>query len=122
MAVLGRRARLRITGRITGVVLVSAAVVLAPQAIGHAAPGRRQRSRHPVHRVHTRSITFEWIGDIALSTQRGLPPGGLFHALEPVNRQLHQAQVTMGNLEGTLSVGGSSKCGAGVGGGTCFAF
>jgi hypothetical protein len=104
-------------------VLVSAALLVAPLAVGHAAPGRRLRARRPVHRrVHTRSVTFEWVGDIALSTQRGLPPGGLFHALAPVNRQLHQAQVTLGNLEGTLSVGGASKCGVGVGGGTCFAF
>jgi hypothetical protein len=35
---------------------------------------------------------------------------------------LHGADVTLGNLEGTLSVGGPSKCGSGVGGGTCFAF
>lgn len=68
-----------------------------------------------------RSITVEWVGDIALSTQRGLPPGGLDRALAPVRGLLRDAQVTMGNLEGTLSVGGSSKCG-GLGGGTCFAF
>jgi poly-gamma-glutamate capsule biosynthesis protein CapA/YwtB (metallophosphatase superfamily) len=30
--------------------------------------------------------------------------------------------VTIGNLEGTLSTGGASKCGDGIGGGTCFAF
>ena len=35
--------------------------------------------------------------------------------------QLRHADVTLGNLEGTLSVGGPSKCG-GIGGGTCFAF
>jgi poly-gamma-glutamate capsule biosynthesis protein CapA/YwtB (metallophosphatase superfamily) len=34
---------------------------------------------------------------------------------------LRHADITLGNLEGTLSVGGSSKCG-GIGGGTCFAF
>jgi poly-gamma-glutamate capsule biosynthesis protein CapA/YwtB (metallophosphatase superfamily) len=34
---------------------------------------------------------------------------------------LRHAQLTFGNLEGTLSSGGSSKCG-GIGGGTCFAF
>jgi len=70
-------------------------------------------------RVHP--ITLEWVGDIALSTQRGLPPGGLDDALAPVRALLRRAQVTMGNLEGTLSVGGRSKCG-GIGGGTCFAF
>jgi hypothetical protein len=68
-----------------------------------------------------RPVTLEWVGDIALSTQRGLPPGGLARALRPVRRSLRDADLTLGNLEGTLSVGGSSKCG-GIGGGTCFAF
>jgi poly-gamma-glutamate capsule biosynthesis protein CapA/YwtB (metallophosphatase superfamily) len=34
---------------------------------------------------------------------------------------LRHADVTLGNLEGTLSVGGASKCG-GIGGGGCYAF
>jgi poly-gamma-glutamate capsule biosynthesis protein CapA/YwtB (metallophosphatase superfamily) len=61
------------------------------------------------------------VGDIALSTQRGLPPGGLLKALAPVRPLLRNADLTLGNLEGTLSTGGGSKCG-GIGGGTCFAF
>lgn len=69
----------------------------------------------------SRPITLEWVGDIALSTQRGLPPGGLLRALSPVRALLRHADVTAGNLEGTLSVGGASKCG-GIGGGDCFAF
>ena len=67
------------------------------------------------------AITLQWVGDIAMSTQRGLPPDGLAHALAPVNGLLHGADVTLGNLEGTLSVSGPSKCG-GIGGGDCFAF
>jgi poly-gamma-glutamate capsule biosynthesis protein CapA/YwtB (metallophosphatase superfamily) len=66
-------------------------------------------------------VTLEWVGDIALSTQRGLPPGGLARALAPVAHQLQNADLTAGNLEGTLSVSGPSKCG-GIGGGSCFAF
>jgi poly-gamma-glutamate capsule biosynthesis protein CapA/YwtB (metallophosphatase superfamily) len=66
-------------------------------------------------------VTLDWVGDIALSTQRGLPPGGVARALAPVRSQLRHADLTLGNLEGTLSVGGASKCG-GIGGGTCFAF
>jgi Bacterial capsule synthesis protein PGA_cap len=66
-------------------------------------------------------VTLEWVGDIALSTQRGLPPGGLDRALGPVRPLLRHADLTLGNLEGTLSTGGASKCG-GAGGGTCFAF
>jgi hypothetical protein len=80
-----------------------------------AAPGRSEPPKR------SDAITLEWVGDIALSTQRGLPPGGLGQALAPVGGLLRDADVTLGNLEGTLSVGGASKCG-GIGGGTCFAF
>jgi poly-gamma-glutamate capsule biosynthesis protein CapA/YwtB (metallophosphatase superfamily) len=66
-------------------------------------------------------VTIEWVGDIALSTQRGLPPSGVGRALGPVAGILRAADITTGNLEGTLSVGGASKCG-GIGGGNCFAF
>jgi poly-gamma-glutamate capsule biosynthesis protein CapA/YwtB (metallophosphatase superfamily) len=38
-----------------------------------------------------------------------------------VRGALKQGDVTFGNLEGTLSVGGASKCGGGSGG-TCYAF
>ncbi len=68
------------------------------------------------------TVTLEWVGDIALSSQFGLPPGGLRQALAPVSGLLHGADVTLGNLEGTLSTSGPSKCGSGSGGGTCFAF
>jgi hypothetical protein len=72
-------------------------------------------------RSATRPFTLEWVGDIALSSQNGLPPGGLDRALRPVRKLLRHADLTLGNLEGTLSVGGSSKCGA-INDGTCFAF
>lgn len=89
------------------------AVALAFAPVSSAA----KTSPKPVQKV-----TLEWVGDMALSTQRGLPPGGLYEALRPVSGILHGADVTLGNLEGTLSVGGPSKCGGGIGGGTCFAF
>jgi hypothetical protein len=66
-------------------------------------------------------ITIEWVGDIAMSTQRGLPPGGVLRALSPVRGLLHESDLTLGNLEGTLSVGGASKC-ASLPAGDCFAF
>lgn len=68
-----------------------------------------------------RPVTLEWVGDMALGSAQGLPPGGLTTALSPVAPTLRQADITLGNLEGTLSTGGASKCGAG-GGSTCFAF
>ncbi len=68
------------------------------------------------------SFTLQWVGDMALSTERGLPAGGFLGAVHAMRGYLSSADLTVGNLEGTLSVGGASKCGAGAGGGTCFAF
>lgn len=45
-----------------------------------------------------------------MSTERGLPPGGVHGALAPVAPVLRDADITLGNLEGTLSTGGVSKC------------
>ena len=41
-------------------------------------------------------ITINWVGDIALSSQRGLPPGGLLHALSAVRGPLRNAELTLG--------------------------
>jgi poly-gamma-glutamate capsule biosynthesis protein CapA/YwtB (metallophosphatase superfamily) len=68
-----------------------------------------------------RPIVLEWVGDIALSTDLGLPRGGLTGALKPVAGLLRHADLTLGNLEGTLSTSGSSKCGATTAT-DCFAF
>ena len=68
-----------------------------------------------------RSVTLEWVGDMAMSTERGLPPGGLDRALAPVAGDLRAASITLGNLEGTLSTGGVSKC-TSLPSGACFAF
>jgi poly-gamma-glutamate capsule biosynthesis protein CapA/YwtB (metallophosphatase superfamily) len=61
---------------------------------------------------------------MAMSTQLGLPPGGLDRALAPIAGTLRYTDLTLGNLEGTLSVGGVSKCGTTgtATSGTCFAF
>ena len=59
-------------------------------------------------------MTIAWAGDIALS---GTPPSSLFSG---VRATLRRADIAIGNLEGTLSVGGTSKCGAGSS--QCFAF
>jgi hypothetical protein len=67
-------------------------------------------------------ITLEWVGDIALSTELGLPPGGVDGALAPLAPTLRDADLTLGNLEGTLSTGGTSKCGDAGNTATCFAF
>jgi Bacterial capsule synthesis protein PGA_cap len=105
------RARIRCSLGSAAALLIccSASVCPALASAGHARPAA------------TRPVTLEWVGDIALSTQRGLPPGGLERALAPVGDQLREPNVTLGNLEGTLSVGGSSKCGP-SGSANCFAF
>jgi poly-gamma-glutamate capsule biosynthesis protein CapA/YwtB (metallophosphatase superfamily) len=59
-------------------------------------------------------ITVAFAGDIALL---GSPPGSLF---AHVRGQLRGADVAIGNLEGTLSSGGGSKCKAGST--RCYAF
>jgi hypothetical protein len=87
---------------------------LATLALGAAwAPAALARPRP--------SVTLEWVGDIALSSRLGLPHGGVGQALAPVRGDLRKADVTLGNLEGTLSVGGVSKC-ARLGPSGCFAF
>jgi poly-gamma-glutamate capsule biosynthesis protein CapA/YwtB (metallophosphatase superfamily) len=94
--------------------LTAALLVTALGAIPASAAAR-------LRPVPTPRVSMQWVGDIALSTQRGLPPGGVTRALAPVSGLLQGSDLTTGNLEGTLSVGGSSKCGGG-GGGKCFAF
>jgi poly-gamma-glutamate capsule biosynthesis protein CapA/YwtB (metallophosphatase superfamily) len=59
-------------------------------------------------------VTIAFAGDIALL---GQPPASEFAG---VRGQLRRADVAIGNLEGTLGSGGSSKCKAGSSG--CFAF
>lgn len=66
-------------------------------------------------------LTLSWVGDMAFDTGRGLPAGDVGGALGPV-KDLLRADVQTGNLEGTLAVSGTSKCGGGPGGGDCFAF
>ena len=67
-----------------------------------------------------RTLSIAWVGDMALSSHYGLPPGGAGAALSHVTGQLRSTDLTFGNLEGTLGKGGSSKCGGGST--NCFAF
>src|SRR5436190_17661239 len=126
---LGERAVwviLSLHGHRTSAVMSAALLAgLASALLGAGSAVAATHARPPSARP--RSITLQWVGDIALSSERGLPPGGLIRALRPVAAQLRDAkarhaELTLGNLEGTLSVGGTSKCGGGPGEGTCFAF
>jgi hypothetical protein len=77
--------------------------------------------RPPGRLAQAQAITLNWVGDIALSSERGLPPNGLESALAPVSALLHDADLSIGNLEGTLASGGASKCGVRPAR-ACFAF
>ena len=68
-------------------------------------------------------LSVSWVGDMAFSSDKGLPPGGPGAAFAPLRRYL-RADLVTGNLEGTLATSGSSKC-PGNGShppGDCFAF
>ncbi|MGA2469383.1 MAG: CapA family protein [Solirubrobacteraceae bacterium] len=109
-----------------GATLVAAVLLGAFALFGGSAPSRASPTGPTVSAVSSqpaapRSITLEWVGDIAFGTSYGLPPGGVAAALAPVRPLLRDADLTMGNLEGTLSVGGVSKC-ASLGPTDCYAF
>src|SRR3954451_10385295 len=79
------------------------AVVLLGAAV---APGARAAATlEPVE-----VFTLSWVGDIAFSSDRGLPAGGVGGAIGPLKYYL-RADIVTGNLEGTLATGGASKCG-----------
>jgi hypothetical protein len=63
-----------------------------------------------------RSVSITWVGDVAMVAS-GDGGGGFFSS--SVRHEL-RGDVVIGNLEGTLAVGGQSKCGASST--DCFAF
>ena len=72
------------------------------------------------HAALAATVTLNWVGDTNLGSHYGLPPDhgrGMFAGVE---QQLSRADLTVGNLEGTFSVGGPSKCGTGLK--NCFDF
>jgi Bacterial capsule synthesis protein PGA_cap len=104
------------------VALCCIAVLLGAAPVADALAPQTSTPPRPRPRRLAPAVTLEWVGDIAFSSAFGLPPGGPTAAFDPVHRELMGADITLGNLEGTLSTGGPSKCGSGAGGGTCFAF
>jgi hypothetical protein len=74
----------------------------------------------PAGATQSSGVTLNWVGDIAFSARQGLPAGSPSSVLAPVRRFLGGADLTTGNLEGTLGSGGPSKCARKRG--NCFAF
>jgi hypothetical protein len=67
----------------------------------------------------TGDVTIAAVGDIVMGSSPNMPPDGGRTFFDGVETDL-AADITLGNLEGTLSTGGSSKCGAGSS--NCYAF
>jgi hypothetical protein len=110
-----------------GAVLVPALAVLAvvaapapaPRSDGGAASAQAATGAHRAGRART--VTIGWVGDITPGSGYGLPAHGGRALFAAVRRTLREPDLMAGNLEGTLSVGGASKCGAAPAPG-CFAF
>jgi capsule synthesis protein PGA_cap len=65
-------------------------------------------------------LSIAWAGDITPGSRYGTPPEGGRPLFAAVRKRLRAADLTIGNLEGTLSVGGAAKCP--VDGDGCFSF
>ncbi len=63
---------------------------------------------------------ISFAGDITPGSSYGLPPDDARSMFGSVRADLRGSDLAIGNLEGTLSVGGASKCGADTS--TCFSF
>jgi hypothetical protein len=55
-------------------------------------------------------VSLGWVGDMAFSRSAGLPPNGGSRVFADVRKVLGAADLTTGNLEGTLGRGGGTKC------------
>jgi poly-gamma-glutamate capsule biosynthesis protein CapA/YwtB (metallophosphatase superfamily) len=83
-------------------------------------PAVKQRiAKHVSRPVPKGTFTFSAVGDVMMGSTPDLPPRGGELYFSGVQRSI-RADVALANLEGTLSTGGSSKCGASST--SCFAF
>jgi hypothetical protein len=99
---------------------VSAKAAAAPTTSEVAKEASTARKAAVVHTSTPAGIvTIAAVGDIVMGSMPNMPPDGGRTFFDGVQTDL-SADVTLGNLEGTLSTGGSSKCGAGSS--NCYAF
>ncbi len=98
---------------------------LAPGGVGEIAQAAGRNAppadAEPEPEPEAGSVTIGWVGDTMLGRSGALPPDEGRGLLTEVGRITVDPAVMIGNLEGTLSVGGASKCG-GASGGNCHAF
>ncbi len=118
-----------VTGNVgsTGEKLADAIPPATPAA--RAASQPTPRSQHHGHRkvLDQKSITINWVGDVTLGSRYGQPPDNARGLFADVTHYLKEADLTIGNLEGTLSTAPGSKCPSAPSTGTsttqtCFAF
>jgi hypothetical protein len=88
-----------------------------PGAASTASPGQDRVDP----RKHSILFTVGWVGDITPGSSYGDPPDKGRPLFEHVKAELRRPDLMLGNLEGTLSKGGVSKC-AGKDPKTCYAF
>ncbi len=100
----------------------------ATDAIGTPAAPAAQTPRVPAgigpglppEQLAEKTISFGAVGDMAFNQDGKLPSNGRVY-FKPLRKPLSSPDVTIGNVEGTLATGGSSKCGASSSR-FCFAF
>jgi poly-gamma-glutamate capsule biosynthesis protein CapA/YwtB (metallophosphatase superfamily) len=102
--------------------LVHAPAPAAGRVAAVPAPVARAKTVHVEQRTRKTPagvVTIAAVGDIVMGSTPNLPPDGGRTFFDGVQPDL-AGDVVLGNLEGTLSVGGGSKCGAGSS--NCYAF
>lgn len=88
--------------------------------VAKPAPRTTQTAQKPARSAAADTIvTIAAVGDIVMGSTPNLPPAGGRTFFDSVETDL-AADVVLGNLEGTLSEGGTSKCGSGST--NCFSF
>lgn len=97
--------------RASGTWCVRSSIVGAPDLAAASAGPTCVRYRPPVE--------IGWAGDIVIGSSYGLPPNGGRDQFSKVSKLLRAPDLMIGNYEGTLSRGGSSRC---SGGPLCFIF
>jgi len=100
-----------LAGSWTALVVIVAGLVLANGGATPAASAKGESAD---------TVSIAWAGDITPGSRYGLPPRRGRALFEAVRGPVSKADLAIGNLEGTLSSGGASKCG--TEGGQCFSF
>ena len=80
----------------------------------------RAAAENPAPQAPPKVLTIGWVGDVTPGSQYGLPGGNGRALFASLLEPLRAPDLMIANLEGTFSVGGSSKCGAGSS--NCYAF